>query len=52
MRRRSRLRPVLLICLVAVGLAGCVVAPPRGPGRAWVPGHYNAHGGWVPGHWR
>lgn len=41
-----------------LGLAGCVVAPPRArvvavaPGAVWVPAHWNHNGVWVAGHWR
>ena len=48
---RRLMRRFAAIFLLAA-LAGCVVAPAGGPGRAWVPGHYNAYGHWVPGHWR
>ena len=47
---RSVMRLVMLV--LALSVAGCVVAPAGGPpGYHWVPGHYDAFGGWHPGHW-
>ena len=55
----SFFRAMLLPCVAAVVLSGCVVEerrvpePPRSCMEArWVPGHYGPSGRWHRGHWR
>jgi hypothetical protein len=48
----SSLLVAALLVFGSVSLTGCVVVPPRGHARLWVPGYWAPRHVWVGGHWR
>lgn len=52
---RRILSSLLITALLAIGsvsLSGCVVVPPRGHARIWVPGYWAPPHVWIGAHWR
>lgn len=52
---RRALSVLFIAALLSVGsvsLTGCVMVPPRGHARIWVPGYWAPQHVWVGGYWR